>query len=75
MIDCTSQIAGALHHIHSRNILHRDLKTQNILLAGGGIVMLADFGISKVQLYMAIVGNCHLDLSVMTAESIRACAF
>jgi hypothetical protein len=43
------QIAGALHYIHGRNILHRDLKTQNILLNGTGVPILADFGISKVR--------------------------
>ena len=29
-------------------VLHRDLKTQNIFLARGGIIKLGDFGISKV---------------------------
>ncbi|KAI8474690.1 MAG: kinase-like domain-containing protein [Monoraphidium minutum] len=48
VMDLFLQVAGALHYIHSRRVLHRDLKAQNVLLAGGGVVMLADFGISKV---------------------------
>ncbi|KIY99533.1 hypothetical protein MNEG_8429 [Monoraphidium neglectum] len=48
VMDLFLQVAGALQYIHSRRILHRDLKTQNILLAEEGAVMLADFGISKV---------------------------
>ncbi|GIL79309.1 hypothetical protein Vretimale_16509 [Volvox reticuliferus] len=42
------QIASAISYIHSKRILHRDLKTQNIFIARGGIVKLGDFGISKV---------------------------
>ncbi|GIL57802.1 hypothetical protein Vafri_13045 [Volvox africanus] len=42
------QIASAISYIHSKRILHRDLKTQNIFIARGGIIKLGDFGISKV---------------------------
>ena len=45
-----TQTALALKHIHDRHILHRDLKTQNIFLAGPGegIVKVGDFGIARV---------------------------
>jgi NIMA (never in mitosis gene a)-related kinase len=43
-----AQLAQALRFIHSKKILHRDLKTQNILLnRKRTMVMLGDFGISK----------------------------
>jgi len=42
------QICLALKHVHDQNILHRDLKTQNIFLTSQGIVKLGDFGIAKV---------------------------
>ncbi|KAG2432825.1 hypothetical protein HXX76_008559 [Chlamydomonas incerta] len=42
------QIASAISYIHSKRVLHRDLKTQNIFIAKGGIIKLGDFGISKV---------------------------
>eukprot|EP01035_Chromulina_nebulosa_P006185 gene6185-8366_t len=42
------QICLALKHVHSANILHRDLKSQNIFLTLTGIVKLGDFGIAKV---------------------------
>uniref|UniRef100_A0A383WPH6 non-specific serine/threonine protein kinase n=1 Tax=Tetradesmus obliquus TaxID=3088 RepID=A0A383WPH6_TETOB len=48
VMDTFIQVASALLYIHSRKIMHRDLKTQNIFLKSDGIVMLGDFGICKV---------------------------
>lgn len=43
------QILIALQHVHRENILHRDLKTQNILLnKKRKVVKIVDFGISKI---------------------------
>ncbi|KAH6940562.1 hypothetical protein HPB50_000797 [Hyalomma asiaticum] len=44
-----AQILLALEHVHSRQILHRDLKTQNLLLNQcRSIIKVGDFGISKI---------------------------
>jgi serine/threonine-protein kinase len=40
------EVAGALAHAHERGIIHRDVKPANILLAAGGHVVLADFGLA-----------------------------
>ncbi|XP_054640396.1 serine/threonine-protein kinase Nek4 isoform X2 [Dunckerocampus dactyliophorus] len=42
------QIAMALQYLHERNILHRDLKTQNIFLTKTNIIKVGDLGIARV---------------------------
>jgi serine/threonine protein kinase len=41
------QLCLALHHIHSKKMMHRDLKTANVLLTSSGIVKIGDFGFSR----------------------------
>jgi len=42
------QIVYGLAHINSRNVLHRDIKLDNILLDNDGCVKICDFGVSKI---------------------------
>jgi serine/threonine protein kinase len=40
-------VARALEHAHSRNVVHRDIKPDNILLSRSGVAKLVDFGLAK----------------------------
>lgn len=44
-----SQILSALDYIHSKSIIHCDIKPQNIILLQNGNIKVADFGISRVS--------------------------
>lgn len=57
--ECSSimrQILEALAHIHKRDIVHHDLKPQNILMKSfhkfKGAVKVADFGLGRQDMYL-----------------------
>jgi serine/threonine protein kinase len=43
---CAAQIASAVAHAHERGIVHRDLKSANIVVSEGGRAKLLDFGLA-----------------------------
>jgi serine/threonine-protein kinase 11 len=52
------QIVGAITHLHERGFVHEDIKPWNLLVDGGGRVLLADFGIGhSFQSAAMVVGS------------------
>lgn len=64
-IDIAIQIAKAIECAHKNNIIHRDIKPQNILVTSEGNIKVTDFGIAKVSNSVTItntnkvIGSAH----------------
>ncbi|MBR2860786.1 MAG: Stk1 family PASTA domain-containing Ser/Thr kinase [Clostridia bacterium] len=47
-VDYALQIVAGIEHAHRRDIIHRDIKPQNIIVAKDGTVKIVDFGIARM---------------------------
>lgn len=47
VVKCLGHILSGLHYLHSKQVVHRDLKAANILRTSQGAIKIADFGASK----------------------------
>jgi len=50
-IDITVQVLEGLAYLHEQGVAHKDLKPENLLLAGDGRVVIADFGIANTGVH------------------------
>jgi predicted ATPase len=66
------QIAEGVGAAHAAGIIHRDIKPGNILVTGGGVVKLLDFGIAKVlDAQLTREGESPGTISYMSPEQAR----
>ncbi len=51
------KVLRALEHAHSKDVIHRDIKPQNIILQKDGEIKVMDFGIAKIPTSAAMSGD------------------
>jgi len=56
-VDITLQLCNALSWAHQNNVVHRDVKPENVQILPGGHVKLTDFGIARIMSEPSITAN------------------
>jgi len=72
-LDYAIQIAEGLREAHSKGIVHRDIKSANIMVTGSNLVKIMDFGLAKLagQSMMTQVGTTIGTINYMSPEQTR----
>jgi len=67
-----TQILEALVYAHRLGVVHRDIKPSNIMITGGGVVKLLDFGIAfqETATHLTQTGYLLGSLSYMSPEQV-----
>ena len=63
-------IASGMEFLHKKNVMHRDLKPQNILLDGSKLPVICDFGTSRKIEQNTMTGQCGT-ANYMSPEFIK----
>lgn len=75
VIGVALQIASALNHAHTNGVVHRDIKPQNILVAGGGrnagSVKVTDFGIARAASSTTTTGEAMGSVQYFSPEQAQ----
>ena len=73
-IEIALQLCDALAYAHSRGVVHRDIKPDNVHILPGGIVKLTDFGIARITAEPSITsqGQVFGTPSYMSPEQVAS---
>ena len=71
VIGITMQVCAGIDSAHSSNIIHRDIKPQNIMISKEGKVKVTDFGIAKATSSNTISTNAMGSVHYTSPEQAR----
>jgi len=69
VVDIARGLIGGMAYLHSQNIVHRDLKSSNVLLQNGNPII-CDFGMAKDQGNSDLMGSFIVGTPYWTAPEI-----
>ncbi|XP_014669399.1 PREDICTED: mitogen-activated protein kinase kinase kinase 12-like [Priapulus caudatus] len=71
LCEWAKQIAAGMTYLHSHKIIHRDLKSPNVLIAESDVVKISDFGVSRHLSEQSTVMSFAGTVAWMAPEIIR----
>ena len=73
-VEITLQLCDALNYAHSRGVVHRDVKPDNVHILPGGVIKLTDFGIARITAEPSITtqGQVFGTPSYMSPEQVAS---
>lgn len=69
------QIASGLHNIHSKKLIHFDVKPDNILLSERGEALISDFGLAKHTDLFGKASQDRMYFKMLPPEALNASEF
>lgn len=70
-VDFSIQIASGIQAAHAHNIVHRDIKPQNIIVSDSGKIKVTDFGIAKAATGDTIASSTMGSVRYLSPEQAR----
>ncbi|HEY3216947.1 MAG TPA: protein kinase [Candidatus Eisenbacteria bacterium] len=71
VLDWAIAIAEALDEAHARGVVHRDLKSENVMVNARGQVKVMDFGLAKLRGALKLTRTGPGTLSYLAPEAVR----
>lgn len=67
----STQLLSGLHNIHSKGLIHFDVKPDNVLLSDRGEAVLSDFGLTKQTTYSGVAGQDRIYGNMVPPEAFK----
>lgn len=75
IIVCSTQILSGLHNIHSKGLIHFDVKPDNVLFSERNEALLSDFGLTKQTSYSGTAGQDRIYGNMVPPEAFGTSDF